>query len=781
MKDTQLKKRLITPTCSMDSSESHISKGKLKTSNEIGASNEGYRKVRHSAAIIGLALSMGATGILLPKGDQAVLANEPNADELSLTHGSQQEDQNKNVIEGKININPVVEKNPSLPEYSVPSKYESVDQGGATSAKVIVDHSNPSAEALHIATPTLQHEVKEGETLWQLSQDYQVTPEAIAVSNEINPEGTIIAGETLDIPAENGIIDQPTGTETVETLSSAYGVETQNIKPTQTVQVNQPLPQGETVTIAGDGSALLKQQQESALHPLEQEKNELQNQLNSSRLNSSLSSDEIAIITPESLEVNVLEQNQGLNPSQNNNSNSELKIEGINVNGENSNQTALNIPRESSQDSASTQNPSTIIPETALLPGNANVVDFHNFTEPIAIPVPLPGVQEQNLSSRQNQNTEHNSGNIAPEVNQIPIPVTHPIAFAPASPQLYTVRQGDTLDSIASNHGISTSALMEENNLSNPHLIKVNQQLRFPEEQSSDLASSQETVSLIQENALRSNQSLPSPTTFVDTDNSSENGVEKMTADLNRLRDSAVLPTSSESNNIVALNPSSSFNQPIEIPVEPYRSINPEWQQDRNVTPSTPTVQPSTQPVQARVNTPIQQQPEQLIAAAPIATTNYNPMFQLPIGETVSPELPGLASADQYLPNATARFEGYIWPSKGVLTSGYGWRWGRMHKGIDIAAPIGTPVVAAAPGEVIFSGWNSGGYGNLVKIKHEDGSMTLYGHNNRLLVRSGQYVDQGQQIAEMGSTGRSTGPHLHFEIHPSGNGAVNPISMLPSR
>lgn len=120
----------------------------------------------------------------------------------------------------------------------------------------------------------------------------------------------------------------------------------------------------------------------------------------------------------------------------------------------------------------------------------------------------------------------------------------------------------------------------------------------------------------------------------------------------------------------------------------------------------------------------------------------------------------------------------YIWPAQGELTSGYGWRWGRMHKGIDIAAAVGTPVVAAAPGTVTYAEWNDGGYGNLVEITHADGSATLYGHNDRLLVREGQEVEQGQQIAEMGSTGFSTGPHLHFEIN-NGNQSVDPIAYLP--
>jgi murein DD-endopeptidase MepM/ murein hydrolase activator NlpD len=103
-----------------------------------------------------------------------------------------------------------------------------------------------------------------------------------------------------------------------------------------------------------------------------------------------------------------------------------------------------------------------------------------------------------------------------------------------------------------------------------------------------------------------------------------------------------------------------------------------------------------------------------------------------------------------------------------------------MHKGIDIAGPIGTPIYAAADGIVTFAGWNAGGYGNLVEIEHPDGSLTLYAHNHRILVREGQNVSQGEQVAEMGSTGFSTGPHLHFEIHPSGQGAVNPIAYLPA-
>jgi murein DD-endopeptidase MepM/ murein hydrolase activator NlpD len=152
-------------------------------------------------------------------------------------------------------------------------------------------------------------------------------------------------------------------------------------------------------------------------------------------------------------------------------------------------------------------------------------------------------------------------------------------------------------------------------------------------------------------------------------------------------------------------------------------------------------------------------------------------------GTKVSPALPPLASVDIYLPKPieeiTPTSTGYIWPAKGVLTSGYGWRWGRMHKGIDIANGTGTQIVAAAAGVVEKAGWNKGGYGKLVDIRHSDGTLTRYAHNSKILVRAGQQVQQGQPISLMGSTGFSTGPHLHFEIHSSGKGAVNPIAFLP--
>jgi murein DD-endopeptidase MepM/ murein hydrolase activator NlpD len=110
------------------------------------------------------------------------------------------------------------------------------------------------------------------------------------------------------------------------------------------------------------------------------------------------------------------------------------------------------------------------------------------------------------------------------------------------------------------------------------------------------------------------------------------------------------------------------------------------------------------------------------------------------------------------------------------VTSGFGWRWGRMHEGIDIAVGSGTPVVAAAAGTVIQAGW-LGGYGNLVVVDHGNGLATAYAHNSSLAVGVGQAVGQGEVLAYSGSTGNSSGPHVHFEVRVNG-AAADPLGYL---
>lgn len=123
-----------------------------------------------------------------------------------------------------------------------------------------------------------------------------------------------------------------------------------------------------------------------------------------------------------------------------------------------------------------------------------------------------------------------------------------------------------------------------------------------------------------------------------------------------------------------------------------------------------------------------------------------------------------------------------IWPTEGRITSGFGFRaspfggYREMHEGVDIAAPIGTPVVATGDGRVIFTGWNSA-LGNTVVIDHGFDLRTLYGHVAKVTVEVGERVKKGQVIAFVGTTGRSTGPHVHYEVHLRGR-PVNPLPYL---
>ena len=122
----------------------------------------------------------------------------------------------------------------------------------------------------------------------------------------------------------------------------------------------------------------------------------------------------------------------------------------------------------------------------------------------------------------------------------------------------------------------------------------------------------------------------------------------------------------------------------------------------------------------------------------------------------------------------------FVMPTKGIFTSGFGYRWGVLHAGIDLANSIGTPIRAVSDGVVIDAG-PTAGYGMWVKLRHADGTVTLYGHVNTTMVRVGQRVMAGDQIATMGNRGNSTGPHLHFEVLLGGTQRVDPVPWLAKR
>nr|WP_216086672.1 M23 family metallopeptidase [Halothece sp. PCC 7418] len=360
---------------------------------------------------------------------------------------------------------------------------------------------------------------------------------------------------------------------------------------------------------------------------------------------------------------------------------------------------------------------------------------------------------------------------------ETPTTITQPKNQKVMSPRLshppvinYQIQRGDTLWELARQYNLSTQEIAEYNGIEAQQLLQIGETLQIPVNQNLALQSPQlspflgaiggaiESKNMVLDPWAEGSSIPPvprvinrSPVSVSDQSETtlSELPIQQFLADVKQLRTNyQKQPWQTEDRTNIEWNENTASDQ------------------GKVFSPGEPSSPPSS---------------SSSLATAPIKVEFYNPSLSAPIGETVSPKLPPLSSPEQYLPNRPQKFNGYIWPAEGVFTSGYGMRWGRMHQGIDIAAPIGTPILAAAPGEVVVAGWSRGGYGNLVKLKHPDGSLTLYAHNNKVLVRKGQEVDQGQQIAEMGSTGRSTGPHLHFEIHPPGKGARNPLAYLPKR
>ena len=325
-----------------------------------------------------------------------------------------------------------------------------------------------------------------------------------------------------------------------------------------------------------------------------------------------------------------------------------------------------------------------------------------------------------------------------------PILVSQAIAVEPefsqtlsafqAQPRVHIVGRGDTVSKIARKYGVSKDELVRLNQLKNSNVIFVSQRLEIPTAETTSAKSDR-------------SKNVQQPTSFIP--------VETPIEERSKAIDSSKL-----------------------------NSNRPSWEDDPHIAKLKADIEQLRTQRQNRLqrpNLPSQRESQSSKTVKDVRSvsprvdvaTSTNLQDSIP-EQALALQLPPLPPSEAYLPTA---FDGYIWPAQGVLTSGYGWRWGRMHNGIDIAAPIGTPIVAAASGVVINVGWHSG-YGNLVRLKHLDGSVTTYAHNHRNLVSHGQKVSQGEQIAEMGNTGHSTGSHLHFEIHLPDKAAVNPLALL---
>ena len=773
-------------------------------------SPEANLRAYKSAAMIGLAISLGASGVLLPRqGDEAIAAEPLSISPATTTQGtglSLSSDNNQSI---------------SQPTTVQGFNAQGLDTQGLKVNTEAVEPSSPVVIA-PIQAP-VYHQVQSGDNFWQLAQKYQISADAIAQANNLDAKATLTVGQSLRIPTTNAIHEMQLG-EITEANSPIYGVSKAQLQNTSisspVVQANIPPNfQG-----AANPESILQARQDDALRNLRGQRDQLRETLGGWRL----------------------ERNSGANFINQNNLVATVPTQPSPGSGWlNSNQSSRQVlvPSPvvvaSAQDSpnkelsfSNSQGTSASVSETTsattLTSNNAatNAASLRadrQISTPVVTPsVPivvtsssLPNAGNANwVSSSSSPNTTSNWVTRTPESVSVASPTTifpSAVAVLPGNsnlppvgtqelaaaspPEVHQVRPGETLDAIARRYGVSRQEIARANRINNPNLLFVDQRLTIPVNSNRAISVISSGVDNTQKSGNGSDVSLvtPPPTvTMTALPQPSPGGIfggattssatpaisstnqltqdelvtERLRADIRRMREEHQHQPQTASQPVLINQNSASTSSQESRPLFANNS--------RGLEQVDPQFRATTQSVAS----PLPTQP-QLVAVASSSAGVLNPMLQLPIGQVVSPELPPLYPADTYLPNSPAQFNGYIWPAEGVLTSGYGMRWGRMHRGIDIAAPTGTPIMAAASGVVVTAGWNDGGYGNLVEVQHPDGSLTMYAHNNRILVRDGQQVDQGEQISEMGSTGNSTGPHLHFEIHPTGKGAVNPVALMP--
>ena len=855
MKRTFTQKVKEVPSCAADSFDALLKLYVKAAKHSVGSvvTTDVNRRARTSAAMIGLAISMGAAGVLLPtQGDEA-LAFEPITTE-------------PNVSNQEAQTSPSVSQKPAVATETL-----------AVSTASIPVKQEAEIDSKSAPTPIVEHQVQKGETLWEISKSYEIEPQAIAASNKIQPGDVLPEGQKLKIPPVNGIVHQVKAGETVENLSKSYGVTPTQLQASALVSQSSQLQIGESVTVPGNVDELLKRRQDAALNNLKEQRNRLNNSLAELRFEESINQStqvsvgaeasflDAKLANPVTLSSQVLNTEDSVAKApQSTGASIPIKPVVIPVPTPEIAATPTVTPKAAKEGLSSVVMPLST-PQIAATPevkpkdakqSESSVVLSMPTGEVAATPtVKLPPSTPQTAAQP-----------------QVPQPVVMQTLVPATAAKVYKVKPGDTLEVIARRHGLSSSELIEANGLNNPNMLGVNQALTIPQRALN--SNPEESVTLLPgiSSKLNSSTSFQEPQQLAATnlaipavsdkkkpvvtaeqpsqpqaatltelpqsnlivgdvraktpvvveqksrqasDARSNPYIEQLRSDILRLREEYQYRQQQDSVrasapiNIPVAKDSSQASAPLKIPVP--GSTTPLTENSKNETASS-RINPDFNPrglsesLEAEIQRQQQQKPNQqarrpqpqipqgtinievpppekqdLVATGSAPIDGYNPSIQIPVGQPVSPDQPPFGPSDIYVPGSQGQFNGYIWPAKGVLTSGYGWRWGRMHKGIDIAAPVGTPILAAAPGVVVTAGWNSGGYGNLVEVQHADGSLTLYAHNNRILVRRGQEVAQGQQISEMGSTGQSTGPHLHFEVHPKGRGAVNPVALLPGR
>lgn len=676
------------------------------------------RRARTSAAMIGLAISMGAYSLLMPRqGDNAVAAE------------------------------PVTE--PTIA--TTPSAFE------ATPPSLTADNELATTQAIPTGSG-VEHTVQEGQTLWTLAQMYRVDIVAIAANNGIRSNAVLHVGQVLSIPTASGAIAPAPVQESLEEIAAV------------------------------DQSQVLKAEQDAALARLKHKRDTLKASLVDLQTEApKVKSTETAELASPPIPEQTLQIAQQVQPERSSviayyppatETSPASRVEAVKPSFRNSlkeNRYQI-VPGDTIATIARKHgiSPQELIAANRLIDPNVifanqflniprsvavervNVSAINDVERPAASLTTVPALPDLVAST---QAGAASAISVAPVKSVAPTTTAAPtvpsVLAVGGSAQPESTSQASILtDKTKTTIATAPTGLnsFSEGRISQPSQLKSESRYSVYAERLQS-----EILQLRQKYQGQAAQPVI---------------VREQAATIASIQSPAQPAASSQ-----AINPEFNPTRYTAALRGEIRSLQERYQPEQIPVAATSTAKPAIAPLKPAPAAA--KNPPQLVATAALGSESYDPLIQIAVGQMVSPELPAIGSPDAYLPQGSVTSRGLIWPAKGVLTSGYGQRWGRMHRGIDIAAPVGTPVVAAAAGVVITSEWNSGGYGNLVEIQHADGSVTLYAHNNRNLVREGQKVEQGEQIAEMGSTGYSTGPHSHFEVHLPGQGAVNPVAYLP--
>lgn len=771
-------------------------------------------KVRRSLALLGLSLSVTTTGILI---------NQQSSQDLKAT--------------------PVAQS----PQTLTDAMAQNQDRKYELARAAIASGSLDSPQGVVI------HEVREDETLWQITQMYQVDAAAIAASNNISSATNLLAGTKLVIPPVSGIVHKVKPGDTLQAIAKFYRVSEGDIvkytslKSPEFLSIDQPL------VIPGSVTALLKVREDDAKSRLIAERDRLKRRLDEVEgrvtLVSHRAADSVKKLpkytvyhvqngdTIETIarrygisqtviaEVNKIDNPHWLELDQElripiGKTNTAIqtvayldpkpskvvpqpfipadsKVDSKGINQSNNSNQADQVSGMMSEIKVSAASPMVMPASTTVQPSSWNgLIELAGGD--LSRQVPSAPAQEQPLQQPLALNQATAKSPVAPEPNfklaslflVAPEKAIVALIESPKSLSVAEAKPSVVAAATISNTGLSGSILN-----SSPSLGSTEQNVNA---KTSPVGVTAQPVAEPPVQMPRFVAALKVPA-IASIERAASNSLADIAAQpvaepsVPAVQAPSQLTKVAAATPIIPNIPGGLVNQEIATSIDPNAqtlALLPE-SEARMTSLEVIRLETEIEQLAAKVREAEVKAAQRQAKALRIAAATITPDRRIDSGSRVlseaatgiRPELPKLA-ANSYLPDASEyalSSTGFIWPAQGMLTSGFGFRWGRVHQGIDIAAPVGTPIWAAASGTVVYAGWNDGGYGNMVDIRHPDGTITRYGHLSAIYVKEGQSVGQSQVIAAMGSTGFSTGPHLHFEVRPQGGRAVNPMGYLARR